>query len=386
MDHPAEEGADGLTLPSYGPLEPPSGNVEQTSETQHQTSVDFDLSEEPMTSESEDHESGLNVDSSPSDLHDPSESSIWVQFVTEKKIGLGQDGPPIRRSWKTAEGTRSIIAVFDGMGGAGSTLVPDIEDDRKIPMAYLASRAAARAFEKCFLQITPTMSCAEIATQLEQTVQRELVSLMERDGGKPESRVKGDLVKNYPTTIAAAIVDDVPEGRRVHPLWAGDSRIYALLPNQLLLQQLTIDHTSSGDSSDGGDAALTRCATPENVNLETTEYILPADAIVLAATDGCFAYQSTQYFLTSLIENMVISNDADQYSIQLANTLATVSGDDCAISMLLPSGCSFSDVRDRFRPWLRELQDIRNVPRNNRFLTLSDNALFLQMYRRNRGD
>ena len=381
---PTNDGSKEITFASSIPMEPTSGEVE-LSETEHPALDHDSTSSDPLTPEADSTETVPAMDDGTSESQSPSENSIWVSFVTEKKIGQGQDGPPIRTSWKTSEGTRSIIAVFDGMGGAGSTLVPDIDADRQIPMAYLASRAAARAFEKCFSQITPTMSCTEIATQLEQTVQRELIALMERDGGKPESRVKGDLVKNYPTTIAAAIIDDIPEGRRVHPLWAGDSRIYALLPDELLLQQLTIDHTSSGDSSDGGDAALTRCATPENVDLESAEYLLPRDAIIFAATDGCFAYQSTQFLLTSLIEDMVVAGDADQYSHHLANTLSAISGDDCAISMLFPAAASYTVVRENFRPLLRDLQDIRNIPRNNRFLTLSDNSLYLRLYRMNRG-
>jgi serine/threonine protein phosphatase PrpC len=309
----------------------------------------------------------------------------WVGFVTEKKMGMGQDGPPVIHTWTTAEGRRSIVAVFDGMGGAGSTLVPDLEEDRQVPMAYLASRVAAKAFLRGFSQMTPSMSPLEIKNCLEAEVKRALGNLMEREGGSPSSRVRGDMIKNYPTTVAAAIIDDVPEGRRVHPIWAGDSRVYALLPNELLLQQLTIDHTGSGDSNDGGDAALTRCATPEQVELESAEYLLPADAVVFVATDGCFAYQPTQFLVTTLIEELDRSHDCNEYSAHLAGALSSVSGDDCAISMLLPIGKSFADTRDSFRPWLRELQDIRHVPRNNRFLTLNNNSTYLSLYRERMG-
>jgi Protein phosphatase 2C len=309
----------------------------------------------------------------------------WVRFVTEKKEGQGQDGPPILHSWTTSEGTRSIIAVFDGMGGAGSTMVPDVDGDGQVPMAYLASRAAARAFTRGFSQMTSTMSPPEITTLLEEAVARELRELLEREGGSPTSRVRGPMIKNYPTTIAAAIIDDVPDGRRVWPMWAGDSRIYALSPDDLLLQQLTTDHTASGESSDGGDAALTRCATPERVDLESVEYMLPAETIIFAATDGCFAYQPTQYLLTALIEEMDRSHTSDEYSNLLARALASVSGDDCAVSMVLPAGASFADTRNLFRPWLRELQDVRHVPRNNRFLTLTNDSTFLRLRQEKRG-
>jgi hypothetical protein len=327
------------------------------------------------------------VDSDPSETPpaEPGRVLSWVKFVTEKKAGLGQDGPPILHSWPTNEGTRSVIAVFDGMGGAGATLVPDTEQDRQVPMAYLASKAAAQAFTKGFSQLTSSMSPSEITTVLEQAVLRELKALMEREGGSPPSRVRGDIIKNYPTTVAAAIIDDVPEGRRVTAIWAGDSRIYALLPDGRLLQQLTIDHTRSGDSDDGGDSALTRCATPENVDLESVEYLLPAEAIVFAATDGCFAYQPTQYLLTSLVEELDRSHDCDEFSDHLARALSSVAGDDCAISMLLPVDQGFASVRDGFRTWLRDLQDVRHVPRANRFLTLADNSTYLQLHRERRG-
>ncbi len=353
------------------------------------SSGDFDRPHEPL--EPTPSSIGVSADTEVAECNSASTeaeettSFLWVGFVTEKKPGMGQDGPPVIHSLTTAEGRRSIIAVFDGMGGAGSTLVPDIEQDRQVPMAYLASRIAAKAFLRGFSQLTTSMTPLEITNCLEGEVKRALVGLMEREGGSPSSRVRGDMIKNYPTTVAAAIIDDVPEGRRVHPIWAGDSRVYALLPDDSLLQQLTIDHTGSGDSNDGGDAALTRCATPEHVDLESAEYLLPADAVVFVATDGCFAYQPTQFLLTTLIEELDRSHDCDEYSAHLASSLSSVSGDDCAISMLLPIGKSFADIRESFRPWLRELQDIRHVPRHNRFLTLNNNSTYLSLYRERMG-
>ena len=44
-------------------------------------------------------------------------------FVTEKKLGLGEDGPPLAVSIKSLG---DVVAVFDGMGGAGAVQVPSV--------------------------------------------------------------------------------------------------------------------------------------------------------------------------------------------------------------------------------------------------------------------
>jgi hypothetical protein len=249
-------------------------------------------------------------------------------------------------------------------------------------MAYLASRTARVAVLEACNQITSKMQASEVVGIFNEHIQRSLQRLAVREGGIPTGVMRGSMVKDYPTTVAIAIIEEEGESRSVHMMWAGDSRVYALLPNQdFLLQQLTLDHTSSGASSDGGDAALTRCATPDSVNLEYVNINVPQDAIVFVATDGCFAYESTQFFLTTLIEQLDRSMNQKQYSMNLAYALSAIAGDDCSMAMSFPPGIDFDSMRLELQKYLRYLQDIRNVPRNNPFILFSSGDFFLKHLR-----
>jgi serine/threonine protein phosphatase PrpC len=304
-------------------------------------------------------------------------------FMTEKNAGKGEDSEPIEFHWDGEGSRKTLIAVFDGMGGAGSRKVPDVTDpDSSVSMAYLASRSARLAVWEACNQITSKMQASEVVGIFNEHIQRSLQRLAVREGGIPTGVMRGSMVKDYPTTVAIAIIEEEGESRSVHMMWAGDSRVYALLPNQdFLLQQLTLDHTSSGASSDGGDARLTRCATPDSVNLEYVNINVPQDAIVFVATDGCFAYESTQFFLTSLIEQLDRSMNQKQYSMNLADALSAIAGDDCSMAMSFPPGIDFDSMRLEFQKYLRYLQDIRNVPRNNPFILFSSGDFFLKHLR-----
>jgi serine/threonine protein phosphatase PrpC len=309
-------------------------------------------------------------------------------FMTEKIEDKGEDCHPFEFVWERDSGRRTLLAVFDGMGGAGSRKVPDVSDPSRIrSMAYLASRAARGAIAEACNQITTKMTPTEIMGVFEEHIQKSLVRLVNREGGIPVGGVRGSMVKDYPTTIAIALIDEEVDRRRVHLMWAGDSRIYALSPDSdFLLQQLTLDHTGSGASSDGGDAALTKCATPDSAELEYQDIDVPLDTIILAATDGCFAYESTQFLLTTLVEQLDRSNTEAEYSKNLAQALSDIAGDDCSMAISFGPALSFLQSQIAFRKYLRPLQDIRLVPKNNPFISFSSEEFFLKRVRDKQGE
>lgn len=299
-------------------------------------------------------------------------------FMTEKKSTDGEDAPPFEHKWTTESGERTLIAVFDGMGGAGATSVPSPDDPEVTKsMAFLASRGARRAFEHTVNQISVAQRPSEITRMLERSVSDELNRLLTRPGGTSDTKIRGKSVKAYPTTVAAAQIEDLPDGtRRVHCMWAGDSRVYALFPDSRLLKQLTRDHTASGNIKDGGDAALTQCLHPESTDMETKDVELPEDAIVIVATDGCFAYESLKFFLTTLVEQIDRSTDEECLARNLERELTRVAQDDCSFVASFGPRPRFEDVRSKFRPFLRDLQDLRLVPHTNPHVVLHDETFF----------
>ena len=308
-------------------------------------------------------------------------------FMTEKNPGKGEDSHPFEYVWETESGKRTLLAVFDGMGGAGSRKVTDPNDESVVmSMAYFASRAARGALVAACNQVTPMMTPREITDVIEHEIKKALRRLADREGGIPTGGIRGSMVKDYPTTVAIALIDEEVDRRRVHMMWAGDSRVYAMWPDKdYLLQQLTLDHTASGASSDGGDAALTKCATPDSAELEFSDIDVPKNAVVFVATDGCFAYESTQFFLCTLVEEMMHSSNVVEYSENLAATLSAIAGDDCSMAMSFRSDSEFPQTKSEFKDHLRPLQEIRNVPKHNPFITFSSGDLFLRHLRNERG-
>ena len=308
-------------------------------------------------------------------------------FMTEKIENKGEDCLPFEFVWERESGKRTLLAVFDGMGGAGSRKVPDTQDPSiQRSMAYLASRSARSALELACSQITSKMTPTEIMGVFEEQIKKFLQRLVDREGGIPAGGVRGSMVKDYPTTVAIALIDEEVDRRRVHLMWAGDSRIYALSPNaDYLLQQLTLDHTGSGASSEGGDAALTKCATPDSADLEYVDVDVPLDTIIFAATDGCFAYESTQFLLTTLVEQLERSTNQSHYAENLAKALSDVAGDDCSMAMSFGPSNDYSQTQLAFKKFLRPLQDIRLVPKNNPFISLNSEDFFLKTIKNKRG-
>ena len=112
---------------------------------------------------------------------------------------------------------------------------------------------------------------------------------------------------------------------------------------------------------------------------------VPLNTIIFAATDGCFAYESTQFLLTTLVEQLERSTNESQYADNLAKALSDVAGDDCSMAMSFSPSRDFSQSRIEFRKFLRLLQDIRLVPKNNPFISLNSGDFFLKMIRDKRG-
>ena len=106
---------------------------------------------------------------------------------------------------------------------------------------------------------------------------------------------------------------------------------------------------------------------------------------MFVATDGCFAYESTQFFLTTLIEQLDRSANIAQYSQNLASALSSIAGDDCSMAMSFPPDVDFGILQEKLRKHLRHLQDIRNVPRSNPFLSFTSGDFFLKHLRNRSG-
>lgn len=291
------------------------------------------------------------------------DSPAIVGFMTEKRAGLGEDAEPIAQYVRDIDS--DVVGVFDGMGGAGATLVPAENEKDKCSMAYLASRVAREEVIKVLCQWGKDDLTA-LKSTIESSVVARLVKLTERKEGKgPENRIRGTILAEYPTTMALAVVRTSRSEhitRKVKAFWAGDSRIYSLDPTlQVPLQVLTRDHTEPGG---GGDAALQRFVSAAGLDLESRDFVLPPEAAVIAMTDGCYGYMSNFQLMYLLLSQMVRSRDEFEWRERIKERISMVAGDDTSFSISFGSG-GFAQLKQSLEPRLSQLEPIAFIVETN---------------------
>jgi serine/threonine protein phosphatase PrpC len=262
---------------------------------------------------------------------------LTFRFNLEKIAGQGEDSDPILRDGREL----GLVAVFDGMGGAGSTVYETSDGART--GAYLASRLTRDVVEQRMVALLDpawNLDGAAAAADLQRSVQAALrARLVELNA--PASGLRSRLLRALPTTMAlAALQRREPSGDRwaCHVLWAGDSRVYVFQPG-LGAQQLTVD-----DIRDRGDAManLREDSVVSNAISADTEFVvhhrkieLAAPFLVIAATDGCFGYvPSPMHFEHLVLAALRDAPDTESWSAAVQAAVSAVTGDDAAMATL----------------------------------------------------
>lgn len=222
-----------------------------------------------------------------------------------------------------------MIGVFDGCGGSGARKHAYYSGKSE---AYMASRICAGAFYDCFRMHFPGCGSVErfASEVLWPTAVQQLVKLQPpKEEGSIQ--IRGSMVRTLPTTAAAAITRQLPDGDlEVTALWAGDSRIYVL--DSRGLAQLTLDDTSVKDPMENiyEDGVLRNVfASDRSVRLNCNQVRVKPPFAVIAATDGCYGYVTTPMeFEGMILRTLQGSFSAAQWEQELADTMGSIAGDD----------------------------------------------------------
>lgn len=267
----------------------------------------------------------------------PADDRLAFSFNLAKIDGQGEDADPILQDSRDL----GLLAVFDGMGGAGGTAYDT--DDGPRTGAYLASRAARDVVDRRMLDLLPSSDgvidpgiAAELHDSIRDAFRQVLAGLR-----APRSMLRSKLLRALPTTMAMAAVHRQEPGTdrwRCQVLWAGDSRVYLLRPGTGAAQ-LTID-----DIRDRGDALanLSQDSVVSNAMSADTEFTvnhrcmeLSTPFLLIAATDGCFGYLPTpMHFEDLLLSTMMNSPDQHRWSQDLQTQITAISGDDASMAVL----------------------------------------------------
>ena len=258
-------------------------------------------------------------------------------FNLAKVPGHGEDSDPILRDGREL----GLVAVFDGMGGAGGTVYETPDGPRT--GAYLASRIARDVVEERMVALLdPEWNLDGPATSrdLQRSVRRALADAL-AGLNAPKSALRSRLLRALPTTMALMALQrrEPREGRWAgHAFWIGDSRAYVFYP-ATGAHQVTRD-----DLRDAGDALvnLRQDSVVSNAMSADTDFVvnhrkveLTAPFLAIAATDGCFGYVRTPiHFEHLVLAALQESTDTRSWSRILQQRISAITGDDAAMAVL----------------------------------------------------
>jgi serine/threonine protein phosphatase PrpC len=329
-----------------------------------------------------------------------SDGGIW-SFLSESKLiqidgfysaksgGLSEDSEPLVVSTVGPIRERLFMGVFDGMGGAGSSV---IEGRNGFTEAYRASRITRL---ECFnysvekvVKDVMGLGRAEISgRELSPLLARELKRAAEKLAiGPGSSRIRGTLTKTLPTTLACVDIsmkrNSMGEMRvNAQAIWAGDSRAWVLTPSHGL-QQLTRDDVDMEDHLEQlrQDPPMTNVVSASvDFMLNDLRHEFSTPCVVIAATDGVSGYvRSPGEVELHILESFFqAEKKGTPVGKILLDRFATLAHDDvsCAIARigfrsLSAFNQAFSRRRDELR--LRYSSLIEDVT-NEEFSGLVDN-------------
>ncbi|MDQ2852441.1 MAG: protein phosphatase 2C domain-containing protein [Actinomycetota bacterium] len=282
--------------------------------------------------------------------------TLSFAFNLEKVPGHGEDSDPILRDGPDL----GLVAVFDGMGGAGGTVYETPDGPRT--GAYLASRIARQVVERRMLELLEpdwNLNGEAAALDLQRSIRAALTQAL-HDLKAPASGLRSRLLRALPTTMALVALQRTQSGGSTwagHVLWAGDSRAY-------VIESTGIRQLSTDDLRDSNDAMqnLSRDSVVSNAMSADTDFHvnyrrveLEAPFLVVCATDGCFGYvQTPMHFEHLLLDELARARSAQAWSEALQQRIGLVTGDDAAMS-LLGVGAQFRMFQTLLAPRLAEL-------------------------------
>ena len=182
----------------------------------------------------------------------PAGPTLSFGFNLAKVAAQGEDSDPIVRDGREL----GLVAVFDGMGGAGGTVYETPDGPRT--GAYIASRVARDVVEERMLALLDpewNLDGPAAARDLRRSVKRALADML-AGLNAPTSGLRSRLLRALPTTMALMALqcrEPRKGGWAGHVFWSGDSRVYVFDP-ATGAHQLTRD-----DLRDRGEIGRASC-------------------------------------------------------------------------------------------------------------------------------
>lgn len=283
---------------------------------------------------------------------------VHFSFYTEKVPGEGEDSEPLL----VVGHDRSMVGVFDGLGGAGGTTY-DTPGGRHSG-AWFASRVAVDVVAGHLPEIVgsvPDVDGARAAAELHDRLQDALGRRL-AEFGAAKSGLRSRLLRALPTTMAVAFLARAEPAAAdwvAHAFWAGDSRVYAVDPTTGAHQLTDDDLRSSHDALQNlvDDSVIDNCLSADTgFRINYRRVGLTAPFMVIAASDGCFGYvASPMHFEHLVLAHLDAAGSVDGWRAGLMAAVEAVAGDDATMALVAVGG-DFAAVRAAFQPRLEQLR------------------------------
>jgi len=256
----------------------------------------------------------------------------------------------------------ACVAVFDGMGGSGSRGVVTRNNDGTSE-AYHASRRASQATMRWWndnsrRDLSPEKLSGNIFEELR-------LAASELTGPQDGPVVRSTMLKSFPTTAAIAVLQvDEPSGTvAVTAMWAGDSRVYLVSPEEFI--QLTIDDVQRGlDPFEllSHDTPISKHFSADLAVQLRSNIIkrIRKPLVVFAASDGIFNYWSTPWEFELVVRKCLRGNSSIQaFAESLSNECAAVSKDDYTVACISVDYSEFFDHENRLEMEIATLEALQ---------------------------
>lgn len=261
----------------------------------------------------------------------------------------------------------AIAAVFDGCGGLGSRRY---QNYREHTGAYMASRAAGGALRDWYQEQyqeqgedTADSNLPETADQTSGQISAYMSASLGLVSGLAgqTSRIFGTMVRDFPTTAAAAFVRNTDRGTELQVFWAGDSRVYLI--DRQGLAQLTRDDVDGKNAMSNlrSDGALTNVvAADQPFTLHTGKTLRFEEDepyMVFAATDGCFGYLPTPMDFEDMILSCLLrARTPVQFRQKLEESISETAGDDYTLAFMSFGYGDFRTMQESVRERAKRLR------------------------------